>query len=803
VYIEACPRCDDFQFNNSWWTGPDKAGSTNCNDALNLNLQAGENAENIDFTLEYPIFVEINRTQRPDGSFDAWYGIYFFNFNNFDLNSIVSIEMIGPSGTPVYHYTRGGGDQNDFVENQWNGLNVQVFNEEPEVGEYTFNVVTDDFSTTVTHVRNENKVMPVLDAETLSPANGSVITSRTPVFTWGSLEDPQMQVYYRFQIFDNTGYRVYASERSAEMRSIVPPQGILQPGQTYTWRVQINDSSDYTQVENLSVTESFTITMADDFTPGTNPPVIHIDGFGAWNASMYSFEDDSTGLWVKVIDHDGIAYDGSSHQVSVTFNGQTLPLNLFRYNSAFEARYENFLWIDPQLRAGEYVFTVIDPDGHTATATDTLVVDPLPIPDQNAFHVVSEGTSPAFAWGPVPGARRYRIRIRDENWNIVWNGYQTLQSDMSYTVPPGVLLPHTFYLPQLHAWDDFEGFDVDNSSSSNQIAFTTGEESENPMIETRHGAATRNSPDQGAYLYFWTKVHDAQGVPGDIQSVIVTFPGGTSIDLDLIDTESDTCGIYYAEDFSLPIAAGEYTITVTDLDGNIHSVTDTLDVNSIGFPAEATVNSTVNGTRVDVAWEEIDDAAYYRLEIYDMDGNRLHTINTIQNAYVIPDGYLKENTVYQYRVTTWREFFDQGIDNSSRSVAKPFETGSNQDASTPEILTGDNPDITITGGRSVVVYGTSTSNEINLESGAKAELINFPGSNLIIFQSDASLFTVSRSGTVVTFQGSDGTRLKIPATIDEQIIVFNNGDPMVLRIDGNQVMLDDRVIGPEAAAMSE
>jgi hypothetical protein len=69
-----------------------------------------------------------------------------------------------------------------------------------------------------------------------------------------------------------------------------------------------------------------------------------------------------------------------------------------------------------------------------------------------------------------------------------------------------------------------------------------------------------------------------------------------------------------------------------------------------------------------------------------------------------------------------------------------------------------------------VVYGSSGQNRLYLESGAAAELINFPGSNLIEFESDALLFEVSRSGTVVTFEGSDGTILKIPATSQEQTI---------------------------------
>lgn len=111
------------------------------------------------------------------------------------------------------------------------------------------------------------------------------------------------------------------------------------------------------------------------------------------------------------------------------------------------------------------------------------------------------------------------------------------------------------------------------------------------------------------------------------------------------------------------------------------------------------------------------------------------------------------------------------------------------------ILTNSNPNHTITSGCDEQVYGTSSFNQITLERGARAELFNFPGQNSIQIQSMSDLFTVSRSGTVVTFQGSDETILKIPATTDIQTISFNGEESRVLQIHNNQVVLDDQVIG--------
>jgi hypothetical protein len=109
-------------------------------------------------------------------------------------------------------------------------------------------------------------------------------------------------------------------------------------------------------------------------------------------------------------------------------------------------------------------------------------------------------------------------------------------------------------------------------------------------------------------------------------------------------------------------------------------------------------------------------------------------------------------------------------------------------------LTEAAPNHTITAGSDVRLYGTAVSNQITLESGASAELINFPGFNTVQFRSSADGFTVFRTGTIVTFQGPDGTVLKIPATRDIQIIGFADRSLLTLSIHNNRVMLDDQVI---------
>ncbi|MCA1785836.1 MAG: hypothetical protein LC657_07640, partial [Desulfobacteraceae bacterium] len=117
------------------------------------------------------------------------------------------------------------------------------------------------------------------------------------------------------------------------------------------------------------------------------------------------------------------------------------------------------------------------------------------------------------------------------------------------------------------------------------------------------------------------------------------------------------------------------------------------------------------------------------------------------------------------------------------------------------ILTSDFQNHTITSGNYEKVYGTSSSNDITLESGAKAELVHFPGQNSLQIQAASNQFTVSRSGAVVTVKGADGTVLKIPATADAQTISFSDNRSFTLSIFCNHVMLDDQAIRSTPSAI--
>ncbi len=690
VNLSVCSGCNNQggYYVNEWYNG--NTGTKDCNQAMDVQVVAGQVKSGIDFSLDYNIFIDLLYTHESTGTFKMWYGVYFFGFSNFDPQSIISITMSDPSGIPLYKYTRAEGDQDDLKYiDQWKGFCIEVPGGEPALGEYTFTIEADTFNAVAKKSKLINRVMPIPDASKMLPADGAVLTSKTPIFQWGAIQNPEIPVFYRLQIYDSTGYRVFASGREPNTLSMTAPAEILKPGQTYTWRVGVYDLSDGSLCENIGSSQKFTFTMANSLAH-TNVPAIDIDDWGA--VAYHTSTSDGTSCWIKIIDHDGVAYNGSSHKVSVTYNGVTRPLTFQYPQSPISGAYQ--FWENAPAPAGDYVFTVTDPDGNTGTLTDTLVVNMLSPPDENSFSVNVDGTCPTFAWDPVTGALSYRVRIYNLDGSTVWQGYPVTTTQPSYTVPPGVLKPDTRYKYMIEAWDAHSGFDIDNVSkspalSSNNPEFQTGQETTDPFVEINTNAVTWNNILTGLRLNFWTKIHDAQGVPSNIKSVKATFPGGTEIPLYLDYTQSPTCGIYTNDYFVPPFVSGNYTIKVEDRDGNVNAFTDVLNADPIGYPPEQSITSVFNGTQGDFTWDQVDGAGFYELEIYDMDFNRLYAFATTTNACQVPAGFLKQKTFYRYRIMARKEFFDQGVDNGSSSTSdslmKTFVTTPDPGSATPSI----------------------------------------------------------------------------------------------------------------------
>ena len=323
-----------------------------------------------------------------------------------------------------------------------------------------------------------------------------------------------------------------------------------------------------------------------------------------------------------------------------------------------------------------------DADGNKAFYTPAGEFTPPKIPYMSLLarmNLVTD-TTPTFTWDPVAGANRYKIKIFSyDNEKVVWHGWTG--NETSYTVPPGALAPNAYYRYRVEARDAHNPLNIDNRSvtpgSSNEYYrfYTDSEEAVEPYIELDNsGVQVWNDELFGPHLSFWIKVHDAQGVPGDIKSVKVIYPGGAEQYLYYYPGNTSntvTGGIYRSTAYPATIESGTYSFRVEDLAGNIFTVTESLAANPIGYPDQASMSPSldeiVNDTAVDFDWTDVAGTAFYRLEIYDIDYNRLYAFGTTDSQYSLPAGFLKEDKHYLYVVKTHREFFDQNVDNGSSS----------------------------------------------------------------------------------------------------------------------------------------
>ena len=238
------------------------------------------------------------------------------------------------------------------------------------------------------------------------------------------------------------------------------------------------------------------------------------------------------------------------------------------------------------------------------------------------------------------------------------------------------------YRYRIEAWDAPNPLNVDNvskappSNNDNYIFYTGSEEAVDPFIDLQNnGVHTWNDPANGQYLAFWIEVHDAQGVPDDIKSVKVIHPSGAETALEPWCSNpysaATPTSCIYQENSDQPIEAGDYVFTVEDLEGHTYSVSEELTPDVIGFPAVASLspaNDTVlNSTAVNFDWDDVPGRAFYSLDIFDYDGNRVYQFFTTESEYNLPEGFLKEKTLYRWRVMTRREFFSEDVDNGSSS----------------------------------------------------------------------------------------------------------------------------------------
>ncbi len=396
-----------------------------------------------------------------------------------------------------------------------------------------------------------------------------------------------------------------------------------------------------------------------------NLPAIDFDGTGIY--FFHTSEFDEIGAWIKVIDHDGISSDGSSHQVTVSVGNQTYRLE-YQYNNSPTSAYYAFS-VDGLGETGDYIFEVIDPEGNIGTRTDRAEV--LQIPPPENISCVVNGTSPIFDWDLSSGANQYAVTIRTLDGDFYYSlGVGT--DAPPFIFPPGILEPNTTYTYEIYALDGHSWiFDWDNQSKTPALTydnptFTTSEATQVPFT-FNHGDCVHTFKDgenpPGISVYI--NVYDAQGVPDNIDSVSVVLPDGSTFPLELQNSESQNEG-GYSTWIDNPIETGNYTIHIQDKDGNEFSYTDYVNAQPLDPPGS--INLSINGTEANFSWGSVDRGVYYEVKIYDMENEEVYACKTSDTSHMIPKGILETNKMYKYRLTAHDEFPENDMDNSSASA---------------------------------------------------------------------------------------------------------------------------------------
>lgn len=648
------------------------------NDVALGDIQLTETVPELDFD-----YISVMNVFTGGAQSNTWVSVSVGNdFQGSLPGDIDTVVVIAPDGSRHGIWPDGGAE--------WTPEYNEIWCEIPgpaTVGTYTFVVTTMDGSVGIgTDVQKDLFNIPVVNTDSVVMDT----SSKTPIFSWDPVYVENTGIAYRFEIRGVDTDFSFKSSRDWNMTQCTSPE--LEPGKQYQYRIRAVDDSNFIQVDNRSHTQWVTFTMNDTLTH-TSVPAIGLDGWGAVEWSSIG-NPPGLDLWVKIIDFDGIAYDGSSHTVYARpvdaagnlIGNEIIQLQRDSAVNGVEAYYWGWLNPDdiPENMAGVRFFSV-DPDGNQGVVGDEIKsVEKMNSPqDIGLTCTVNGGTTPTFTWNKVENANYYRIRIYTEDGSSTVLRWNAIDIDHT-TIPPGYLEPGKTYQYRLEARDNHWGFDTDETivltqkDESNKFPqFTTGILSEEPFIYvSSSGVSTWNNDSLGIYTNFWVEVYDAQGAD-NISSVRVTHPDGvTETQLFYQYKISDNHFVYSSDSFdSSTPQSGTYSFVATDKDGNQSlPVAEVLDVNPIGYPDEASISAlVVNDTGVEFDWEDVDGAAFYRVEIYNKERQRIYKLATTESRYSLAPGFLKQGEVYSFRITTRREFFDDTTDNASTTATTPYD----------------------------------------------------------------------------------------------------------------------------------
>jgi len=592
---------------------------------------------------------------------------------NFQVSHTVTVEF--PGGSPTHTLIHDG------AYSPTSAYYYVYVNGTPPSGSYTF-TVTDPDGNTGTHVEDftsnpleppeRTSITPSIIDETISATFDNVQVKHTPA---GDFEPYDDFSYAHIGELDLSKWQPWYSNVSIVDNALVS---------TISDSVGRGNGGLAFKYANSLYGIQAEVTVADTISTDDGPPRARIAG--------YWYHNGNADVWASINVKGTKVYYGLDENYfnengniasSAPIDTGALPIDIVPGQT-----------VTISISWDENDNLVFAADGISHSVQIPQPIYPPTFEDKNIqtrINLVTD-TTPRFTWNPVeyknnPGefANRYRVRIYTyNNSKTIWRGYP---SETEYTVPPGVLKPDAYYRFRLEAWDAPSPLNIDNvsktpaSNDDNYRFYTGAEDAVAPYIDLSNHSVYIFTDSAGDNLHFWIKVHDAQGVPGNIKHVKVIHDGGLEEFLEYYGDNqyspaTPTSAIYRLESALPPVAGGTYTFVVEDIDGNTNQVyvgqnplTEVLTLAPIGYPAAGTLSAAVDGSAVSFDWEDVagitPDAGIYELQIHSYDHDLLYQFYTSSSEYQLPAGFLEEGKTYRWRITTRREYFSRNVDNMS------------------------------------------------------------------------------------------------------------------------------------------
>ena len=523
----------------------------------------------------------------------------------------VTVTVTAPGGVESYNLyddgQHGDGNANDGRYSNYDLLLAGP----PAIGDYTFTAM--DGSGNIATVLDPLNSLPMIPGN-MAPANNGYVSTSTPDYRWDVVPNATS---YTIDVQDVNNINVWNRNNITSNTVQHNDDGIgtnLIEGHIYRWQLQAYTEEGRSWQEWLNFVYS-----SDGGSPVAENPSVQSRHWGR------DQEYDSYGLEFRLnaSDPQGL---GAIVSVTVDVPGAAVYTlyddGQHNDNGANDGYFGNNIWNLPDAPlTGEYIFIVTDADANTTTTSDILdnVID-IPRNAQPSNNSLVNSPNPSFSWTAVDGVTNYSVNVHDGTTQVWYKDNITSTSVQYNDNGSGQALVEgkTYYwnistrLEDANSWNDENCF-VFTTNVNNPIAI-------NPSVQSRHWGRDQVYENYGLELRL--NVIDPQGL-GNIASVIVTAPGGTSYELFDDGQHADHVagdGIFGNNIWNLVNApvTGEYIFTVTNAQGFTDSKNDILN-NVIDFPRniQPAHNSFVTTATPTLSWNEVPGATSYWINVND------------------------------------------------------------------------------------------------------------------------------------------------------------------------------------------